>query len=152
MAIAMAGCSSDPADVAGNYELQVTNGVDGCELGLEPGANPDNISLEVTQNGESANGDINGLIADVFLTRWLGSSLFTGSVDGDHATLTRQGNISSSRDGCSYFVNAVIEADLEGDLLTGEIHYSTATNGSPDCGTLQGCETVQAFNGTRPPR
>lgn len=52
---------------------------------------------------------------------------------------------------CAYSYKARMSGNVDGDNLSGNIDYTTSTNGAPDCGALQGCKTTQQFNGTRPP-
>ncbi len=47
--------------------------------------------------------------------------------------------------------NSEIRAVIDGDILTGQINYTSATNGNPDCAGITGCRSFQDFNGTRPP-
>ena len=46
----------------------------------------------------------------------------------------------------------VIGGTLDGDALSGDILYRAATNGHPDCAAIEGCISVQKYNGTRPPK
>jgi hypothetical protein len=53
---------------------------------------------------------------------------------------------------CTFTFNSEIHATIDGDVLTGEIDYLSATNGNPDCAAVASCRSLQNFNGTRPPR
>ena len=48
-------------------------------------------------------------------------------------------------------IKLLIDATIDGDFLSGEIRYEAATVDVPACEPLDGCASVQAFNGTRPP-
>jgi hypothetical protein len=152
----LAACGSDdPADVAGDYTVAITNRDNGCELTpWTVGDSASGISVTITQdakNKDSATATVGG-VAQVFLIALAGGNTFTGSVDGDHVELKAVGTIPRSTGNCTYTYNATIDGDLDGDALTGKIHYQAATNNGTDCGTKTGCESLQDFNGTRPPR
>ena len=146
--VAAVGCA--PADVAGNYTVNVTNGENGCGFDNWDGNTAANIPVGITQDGESATATVGGLTA-TFLDLWLGGHVFNGSVDGSHLELTLTGTRAQSQGACAYTYDAVIDADIDGDVLTGEIRYEAKPNGQADCGTLNGCASVQELNGARPP-
>lgn len=147
----MVGCSSEPADVAGSFSIALTNGANGCEFdNWTEGDTAQNIPLTVTQEGENATATVGGAAA-VTLNLVLGSNVYQGTVDGDHLRLEIFGTPSANEGNCTFTINSTIDADLSGDVLTGTIDYTKATNGNPDCGQSQGCVTRQNFNGTRPP-
>jgi hypothetical protein len=147
-ALVCASACSD-ANVAGNYTAQLTNGSDGCSLGLTPGATS-TASFTVTQSGS----DVTLMVKDAagfFIAVFLGSNTFTGSVDGDDVNLERKGTVPNTAMTCEFTYNAKINASQDGDAMSGRVEYRTATNGVADCGSRQGCVTVQEFNATRPP-
>jgi hypothetical protein len=149
--LAVAACSDDPADVEGTYSIAVTNGDNGCELdNWTEGESAQNIQAEITQDGDSASASVGGITGGV-LDFWLGGHVFTGTVDGTDLVLTLTGNNPLSEGNCAYTFDAVLDGAITGDVITGEIRYEAQTNGGTDCGTLTGCASVQAFNGTRPP-
>jgi hypothetical protein len=148
---ALAGCGSDPADVAGDYTVAVTNRDNGCDLtNWTQGNTADSIPVEISQNGEAATADVMGLVGGL-LDAWLGSSLFTGTVDGSHLDLLLTGTTAYQQGECDYTIDATIDATITGDVLTGNILYEAQTDGDPECGDLTGCVSIQEFNGTRPP-
>jgi len=148
-----AGCSSDPADVAGSYTVAVTNGEDGCEFdNFEPGQVAQGIGVTVTQSGEDVAADFGVTPAGILLDVVLGSHVFRGSVDGDDLNLKIVGTPSGGDGNCTYTINATVDATLDGDFLSGTIDYAAQTNGGTDCGAKNGCHTKQSFNGTRPPK
>ena len=150
--VLVAGCSSSPANVAGNYTLAITNGANGCNFpSFTVGSQATGIPLVMTQSGDSATATINGLAA-VDLDALLGTNVFPGTIDGDNLDLKLQGSSSKMMGNCAYTVNAEIRANLSTDTLTGQVTYTDATNNNSDCAALQGCSTVQDFNGTRPPQ
>lgn len=147
-ALVCASACSD-ANVAGNYSAQITNGSDSCSLGLTPG---DTVmaNFTVTQSGS----DVTLMVKDLpglLIAGFLGSNTFTGSVDGDDVNLERKGTVKATAMTCEYTYNAKIDAGQDGDAMSGRVEYRAATNGAADCGSRQGCVTVQEFNATRPP-
>ena len=151
IAVAAVGCSSDPVDVSGAYTISVTDEANGCNLmNFNQGDSSSNIPAAVTQTGSTTAVKITGLVG-AYLTAVLGSAEFQGTVDGSSISATLFGTRSSTSGGCAYTYDALLEGDLAGDALTGTITYTPKTNGSPDCSSIEGCKSVQNFNGTRPP-
>ena len=151
-AAGLAGCSSSPANVAGSYSVNVTNRDNGCSLqNWTVGAMSSNIPVIITQDGADVTASVTGLTG-TYLDVALGSHDFTGTVDGDQLDLTLYGTRSQTMGNCTYTYNAVLSATLDVDTLTGQIQYQAKTNGNPDCGALEGCASVQDFNGARPPQ
>lgn len=148
----LAACgSSDPADVAGEYTIALTNRDNGCELAnWTVGAQSTGVTVTITQEGSRATADVTGgggLILDAVL----GASVYTGEVDGNELLLELFGTRSQMRGNCTLTFNSEIDATLAGDALAGRIDYKAATNDNPDCAAVEGCVSFQEFNGTRPP-
>jgi hypothetical protein len=144
-------CAASPVDSQGMYTVAVTNRDNGCNLpNYTVGEMTSNIGVTVTQQGTSATVEVMGLTA-VLLDLLLGSSTFSGTVDGNSLDLKALGTNPQTTGNCTFTYDAAIDTHLDGDVLTGEIHYTTATNGNPDCAPIADCVTVQDFNGTRPP-
>lgn len=149
-ALLLAACGSDPADVAGDYTVAVTNGANECMLGMwNEGDTNSGIDMVISQSGSSANADVRGLTGG-FLDFWLGASVFSGDVDGDELDLLLIGTTEQTAPGCTYTIDAELDATLDGDVLLGTITYRpNPIEGA--CGILEACRNVQDFNGTRPP-
>jgi hypothetical protein len=148
----LGGCSSGPADVAGNYSVAVTNGQNGCNFeSWTEGETTANIPVVITQDGTQVTAEVQGIIGGL-LGLWLGSRIYTGTIDGDSLELTLYGSTSTTTGNCTYTINSTMVADFDNDVLRGQIRYQSATNGNPDCAEIQGCVTVQEFNGNRPPQ
>ena len=150
----LAACGSDPADVAGEYSLSLTNRDNGCAFdNWTEGETASNIPITMTQSTEDMTmaTAIVGGAAGVYLDVLLGSRTYTGEVDGSSLLLTLFGETSGIDGNCTFTVNSTIDASLDGDVLSGEIRYEKATNGNPDCAPSEGCASRQEFNGTRPP-
>lgn len=148
---ALAGCGDDPANVAGDYTISVTNRTNDCDLtNWTEGNTAQNIAVEITQNGGSASAEVMGVVGGL-LDVWLGGSVFTGDVSGRNMELLLVGTTAYTMGECDYTFDAVIDAEIDGDVLTGEIRYEAQTDGDNECGVLTGCVSIQEFNGTRPP-
>lgn len=148
----VAGCSGEPADVAGNYSVAVTNGQNGCNFdNWTEGEATANIPVVVTQDGVEVSAEVQGIVGG-FLGLWLGSNVYTGEIDGNSLQLTLYGDNSTTVGNCTYTINSTMVADFDNDVLRGQLRYQAATNGNPDCAALQGCVTIQEFNGARPPQ
>ena len=148
----LAGCSSSPVAAAGTYSISLTNGANGCNItGYTVGNQATGIPVVITQSGDAATATVNGLAA-ADLDVDLGTNVFPGTVDGDNLDFKAQGTVAKMSGNCAFTYNGEIAATLDGDTLTGQVRYTSATNNNSDCATLQGCSTVQDFNGTRPPQ
>jgi hypothetical protein len=149
--LALIGCEGT-ADVAGEFTVNLTNRENGCAFtNWEVGSTSTGIPVTITQDGDRVTALVGGLTA-TFLDLWLGSHTYQGTVSGSSLDLTLYGTNSTSQGNCTYTVNSTITAAIDGDVLTGDIRYTAATNNNPDCGTLTGCVSRQDFNGSRPPR
>ncbi len=148
----VASCGdSPPEDVAGTYTINLTNGANGCNLeNWTEGNTSSGIPVVITQADATASAEVMGLAA-VALDVALAGHVFTGDVDGDDLNLAITGTRSATSGNCTYTYNALLDATLAGDVLTGTISYQAATNDNSDCAALEGCASVQNFNGTRPP-
>ncbi|HJK90712.1 MAG: hypothetical protein CMN29_34145 [Sandaracinus sp.] len=148
----LASCGDDaPADVAGSYTVTVTNGDNGCMVdGWDEGESTANIPLTVTQSDASAVAEVGGLTG-TFLSGWIGSNRFQGAVSGRTLDLVLVGTREGSIPGCTYTVDAALEATVDGSFLDGTVTYTPRTDGAAGCGLLDACANVQTLVGTRPP-
>lgn len=132
--------------------MAVTNGENGCEFqNWNQGDQSSGIPLTITQDEDSQVTATVGGVTGALVQAILGSNVFTGDVHASRLSLTLFGTRSYTQGDCAYTVNAEVKATLNGDVLGGTIDYHASTNGSPDCGALEGCTSEQDFNGTRPP-
>ncbi|MEM9492226.1 MAG: hypothetical protein AAGC55_23970 [Myxococcota bacterium] len=139
------------ADFAGEYTISLTNGDNGCQFDdWVEGETSSNIPLTITQSDDALTAEIEG-VAAVLLGLFLGTTTFTGEADGDRAELILLGERAFSEGNCSYTFNGVVDLELDGDFISGELRYEAATNDNPDCAALSGCASRQSFNGNRPP-
>jgi hypothetical protein len=153
--LALAGCADDsPADVAGTYTLNFVRGENGCNLdGWTVGEAQAGVEVDLVQTSGSAevSGTVKGTVgALVFL--YLGTNTFSGRVSGRDIDVLLTSTYAAQMQGaCSYKYQLHLTGMLNGDVLTGTLDITTATNGSPDCGGRQDCHSLETFNGTRPP-
>ena len=152
LAILLCSCDTSPVDMAGSYTLAITNHENGCGFqNWVEGESSSNVPLTITQSGNDLTAILEGATG-VWVDAILGEKTFTGTASGHDLEVVLHGTRALSQGGCTYTVIATARAELSGDMLTGSIGYTPATNGSPDCGALEGCVSTQAFNGTRPPQ
>ena len=142
----------EQVDFRGEYRLQVTNGQNGCGTDAwREGETTSDVPFTITQDGAALTGQLGGWWSTL-ANLYVGNDRATGTATGNHMALRLVGTRNLTRDACQYQVDALIEGDLTGDALAGGVRYLAVTRGAPECAMLEGCETVQAFNGTRPPR
>jgi hypothetical protein len=148
----VAGCSSNPVDISGNYTVALTSRDNGCNYpGWTVGGMSTGIPVVITQDGGNATATIGGT-AQVLLDSFVGGHTFTGAVDSDSFDLVQHGTQSHTMGNCTYTVTADIVGTLTGDAIAGSVKYTDATNGGTDCATLAGCMSVQDYSGSRPPK
>ncbi len=149
LALPLASACSD-ANVAGNYTAAITNRADGCSIGWTSGEQA-TATFSVMQSGSDVTLTVNGL-ASIFVAAQLGTSTFTGDVSGDELDLRVTGTLKKPPvGGCEFTFNGKVSASQDGDTMSGRVEYRAATNGHADCGSREGCLSVQEFNATRPP-
>jgi len=143
------GCA--PAEVGGDYTVNLTNGENGCNFdNWTVGDTTTGVPLVVTQNEDQVQLDANGT-GGVALDVVLGSSIWNGQVAGNNVTAALIGSRSANMGGCTYTVTVDLDASVDGDVIEGQLIWRPVTNMHADCGVLEGCQTLQTFNGLRPP-
>jgi hypothetical protein len=145
--VCVAACSDD-SNAAGDYTVTVTDRANGCNLGNWTAGAMTTATVTLTQGGNNVTAVVTGLGA-LALDVGLGGHSFTGKINGSTLDLDLFGTRSNSSGNCTYTLNAKIRAVLDGDKLTGQIDYTSATNGNPDCGGIQGCDSFQDIAGAR---
>jgi len=143
---------SSSFDVSGQYSVNITNGQNGCAFGnWTPGASSSGIPLAITQSGQQVVATIGGTTGD-YVNFFCGSKEFVGMIvaGGFEARLACTKTFTQQT--CIYRVIADAKAQVRGDVVTGTLDYTTATNSDSTCGTLVNCHSSQNFNGARPPR
>ena len=150
LSLCVAACGSDDVDAAGNYTVTVTDGLNGCNLPNWTAGAMTNATVTLTQSSNNVTAVVTGL-AGIALDVGLGGHSFTGKINGSTLDLDLFGTRSNMSGNCTYTLNAKIRGVLKGDALTGQIDYTAATNGNPDCAGITGCDTFQDIAGTRAP-
>jgi hypothetical protein len=153
--VVLAGCGDDgPANVAGVYAMNFTQGQNGCNLpGWMTGATLTNVEVDLNQVSGSSEvtGSVKGAVG-IYVALILGTSDFSGRVSGNDLEVL----LTSVKDpmvmgACSYKQQLHLTGTLAGDIMTGTLDLTTLTNGSADCGALQNCHSLEMFNGSRAP-
>jgi len=131
----------------------VTNGSNGCVFAdWREGEVNMNIPLVIEQaaTDDDVVARVEG-IPGLLLIGAHGSNQYAGKAEGSELVMSIEGTIPGSTGNCSFTWSNDATATLQEDYLAGKIVYSRAHNGNSDCVPLT-CQTVQHFNGTRPPR
>ncbi len=143
--------SSQTADVAGVYTVDLTTGDNGCMFtSWTPGSSTMNVPVTLTQQGANATATVGGLAALV-LDVVLGTAEFQGKVTGDSFSLAAFGSTTAKDGSCPFTIKAMLTGNISGDSISGQITYSESTNGSPSCSYHATCTSVQTFDGVRAP-
>jgi hypothetical protein len=143
--------SSQTADVAGDYTVDLKTGDNGCMFtSWTPGSSTMNVPVTLTQQGTTVTATVGGLAAAV-LDLVLGTAQFQGTVTGDSFSLSAFGTAHATDGDCSYTLKATLAGSISGDSIQGQITYSESTNGSPACSYHATCTSVQNFDGVRAP-
>jgi hypothetical protein len=152
LAVLAGACGSDSAaNVAGTYTIALTIQKNECGiLGNDPGTSASGVTVEVTQDGSNVTAKVQGAAA-LGLVLGMGSATFTGTVSGNSLDLSISGTVSGSSGTCAFTRNARLVGTVSGDVITGRVTYTYATNKTSECGTRDSCQDVQLLNGTRPP-
>ena len=151
--LATACADESPANVAGVYTLNFTAGQNGCNLAnWTVGGTATGIELDLVQASGSADvtGQVKGVVG-FLLGVYLGTANFSGRVSGRTVDVLLDGTKSATQGACTYTYELNLTGDLAGDILTGTLDITTLTNHATDCGTLEGCHSMESFNGSRPP-
>ena len=146
--LCVAACSSDDFNAAGDYTVTVTDGNNGCNLPNWTSGATSSATVTVTQSQNNVTAVVNG-VAGVALNLGLGSNSFTGKIDGGDLDLHLFGTRINTAGNCTYTLNAEIRASVNGNNLSGQIDYTSATNGNPDCATIGKCDSFQDLSGMR---
>jgi hypothetical protein len=137
--------------MAGTYTLALTIQKNECGiLANDVGTSSTGVTVVVTQDGSNVTAKVEGAAA-LGLGLALGSATFTGKVSGSSLDLSISGTVPGSSGTCAFTRNAHLVGTVSGDLLTGSVTYTFATNKASDCGIRDTCQDVQLLNGTRPP-
>jgi hypothetical protein len=151
LAFLVACGGENDVDATGDYTVSLTNRDNGCQLSnWNVGDTSSGIPLTIAQTDNAITATVGGG-AGVALGLWLGDNHYTGEVSGSNLDLQLEGQNNMSQGTCDYHYISIIDGELHGDVIGGQVRYETVTDGSSDCGALEGCASIQDFNGTRPP-
>ena len=151
----LSACSSSysasgaPANIAGAYTGNITNGQSTCPGNWQTGQTAQ-VTITAVQSGSTVSLDVTGG-AGLYVQLALGASTFNGTVTGDSVDATLHGTNAQTAGNCDYTWSATFDGQLSGDTLAGTVTYAPVTNGASDCDAKQitGCSEVQTFNGVR---
>jgi hypothetical protein len=150
---AVAACAGEPAvgssGPTGIYPLTIQNGANGCHFAVWTEGQSLGASLGITRDLESRaiTGQLDGLPLDWLLM--LGPTGMAGMFIDGEVTLRLTGSRDVVDGDCTYRVIVDLHGTLEGELLAGEMTWTIATGGAPECASLAGCASQQAFSGMR---
>jgi hypothetical protein len=152
VAVVLVGCGGgDSVDVSGSYTVAVTNGANGCmAVNWTVGDSNPGIPVTIAQDGSNVTATVEGLTG-TYLQAGLGSRVFAGDVSGHSLSLELIGTTPQTQGSCTFTYNALLDGDIDGDVIMGTITYTGVSQDTANCSAIIGCESVQDFNGTRPP-
>ena len=149
---AAAPITETPADLAGDYSVDLTNEYNDCAtmaMNWMAGSVSEDVPFSITQNGVHISAETMGAPAIAFLLL-TGTLPFEGEIHDSHFVLVNTGTKVYDFDDCSYTINATVEGDLDGDTITGTLVYSPVVGDDPACHDYA-CRAEQSFTGTRSP-
>jgi hypothetical protein len=138
-----------PTDVAGLYDLTLRNGSNGCGFqNWEQGATATNINLRIEQNGTELTGQLEGLGGGL-VALLIGTAQFAGTESRGDVTLQAYSGYVQQQGTCTYNLLVTLHGSLDGNVMSGTVDYSWATNDSPECTGLEDCLSQQTFDAVR---
>jgi hypothetical protein len=149
LALAVAACSDPPSNAAGAYAVTVINRDNGCMFGNWTPGTAATADVTLTQDTHDVTAEVTGLGA-VVLELAVGGHTYAGMIQGGDLDLNLFGTRTNTLGNCTYTLNSEIHAVISGDVMTGQINYTSAPNGNPDCAPITGCLSFQDFSGNRP--
>ena len=154
-AVGPLACGDDedppPADVEGDYSVNLTNGENTCPIEWTEGETTTGVPVTLTQNGSDVTGEITG-VAGAVVDAILGQGEFEGSVSGSAISLVREGTNELPAGACRFRIRAVLSATLSGDTLSGTLLYTPVTDGDSECAAIETCSATAQMNGARAPQ
>ena len=149
--VVLPSCSDDPpADVEGDYAVDVANEDDDCSLDNFAGGS---TTLTLTQNIDDpsmVSSDFSGGAVSSFLSITLGGAEMSGTLSGRTLTLNRTGAARTTTEFCEYHVVAALTATVNVDAIDGTIVYTGKIDDeTTDCPFIDECMSEQSFSGTR---
>ncbi len=147
-----ASCTQEPVDASGTWNINLTNGANGCALeNWTEGSEARDVRLTITQVGSSATGSLDGAVGTLADVVFGTHTFSSGMVSGEHIDLHLVGR-AGSEGSCAFTPQLDVSGTVHGNTIEGRVVWSYDTNSSADCGVKATCETLQSFAGSRPPR
>ena len=147
----------EPADVSGTYTVAITNAsvdssFESCPLsGVMVGTTSTGVMVTINQSGSTVMAALDW-VTSLGVSELLGSNVnFAGSVTGNDVEMVAFGTKVYTEGTCTYTMNSVMNATLQGNALEGTTSYEMIPGADGSCASLV-CEGVQEFSGSRPPR
>ncbi len=149
------GCSDgdefeDTKQVGGQYDMTVHNGTNGCQFeDWVEGDTATDIGLRIEQDQKDLVGRLEGSVGSLVVALALGTAEFTGEVASNRVTLVAVSPYVSRDGSCTFSREVTLRGELNGNVMSGEIEHSLATNDAPGCEGLEDCVSVQTFDSIR---
>jgi hypothetical protein len=145
------GSGDPPANVAGDYMVSITNGINTCPNNGDwlEGSQSTGIPFTIQQDGTRIWAEATGAAALLFILA-TGEVTFEGEIEGDQFSMTNYGSRVEHNGNCTYTVNATIAGTIQGNAIEGTVTYKPVLTDNPDCEALE-CQAEQAYSGHRPP-
>lgn len=144
----LAACSDETGNAAGDYKVTTTNSSNGCNVPNWTIGDTVDATVTLAQSDNTLTADVTGLGA-VILELALGGHAYAGSIHDTTIRLALYGTRAYTSGNCTFTYNSEIFAVLDGDLIDGQINYTSKGNGNPDCAPITGCKSIQEFTGAR---
>ena len=136
-------------DVAGTYDLTIRNADNGCQFeNWEEDGTATDIGLQVSQTERELHGQLVGVGGGVVAVL-IGTAEFEGGVAGNDVTLEGFSGYVRQEGNCTYNLRVTLNGTLNGNVMSGTLRYTFATNDAPDCTDLEACESIQTFDAVR---
>jgi hypothetical protein len=155
IALGLTSCSSDEefedtVQVGGQYDMTVRNGTNACEFeDWVEGETATDIGLHIEQDRNDLAGRLEGSVGSLVVALALGTAEFTGTVAGNGVTLVAVSPYVSRDGSCTFSREVTLRGELNGNVMSGEIEHSLATNDAPGCEGMEDCVSVQTFDAIR---
>jgi hypothetical protein len=155
IALGLSSCSSDKEfedtkQVGGQYDMTVRNGANGCQFeDWVEGETATDIGLHIEQDQNDLTGRLEGSVGSLVAALALGTAEFTGTVASNRVTLVAVSPYVSRDGSCTFSREVTLRGELEGNVMSGEIEHSLATNDAPGCEGMEDCVSVQTFDAIR---
>lgn len=139
--------SLPPVQLAGRYTLVIKAGANGCSFASWNEGSLGVADVVLLEGSPGVQATVEGLAALTF-GLLLGRTDLAGVISGRTLSLSSAGTTRAELNGCSYTIDANVEATIEGDTLQGVITYSRNLGDKAECAAYA-CTSVSPFTGLR---